>query len=121
MRSSLFSLVPLLLSWSSTAFAAFEGQLATSNIGCNIKVATVNGFSANIYSYSYDDTTDYSQTAFYNGQYTSSLITTVSNVADPNFDYNAGASTTETSALWGVDIPITNFVAELTGYFYGMY
>lgn len=102
--------------------ADFEGKLVTSNRGCSFKGLTaVTGYSANIYSYSWNDLTHYSETNFFNGQYSSNLISTASLVLDPNFVNNEGYSTTETSELWGIDVPITNFVAQLSGYFYGMF
>lgn len=122
MIKSIFSLTSLFLLLLSPTKADFEGKLITSNQGCSISgISSVNGFSANIYSYSYSDLSDYSNTAYFNGGYNSDLITTVSLVADPNFNSNNGYSTTATDLLWGAEVPITNFAAELTGYFYGMY
>lgn len=102
--------------------ADFQGKVLTSNAGCLLSgLSSTQGYSANIYSYSWDDLSDYSDTAFYNGQYTSHLITTAKLVQSPNFIQNLGYSTTASSELWGVEVPITNFVAQLTGYFYGTY
>ncbi|KAG0670745.1 hypothetical protein C6P42_003809, partial [Pichia californica] len=105
------------------AVADFEGKLANSNVGCAISGVTMtNGFSANIYAYPFSDMSDYSNTAYFNGDYATSLLTTVANVADPNFVNNQGYASSTTSNLWGVDLPITNFAAQLTGYFYdGIY
>lgn len=120
--STAFSILTFVLTFSSFARADFDGQLQTTNIGCNIpNLNPVHGFTANIYSYAYNDLSDYTNTAFFNGGYSSSLITTVANVVDPNFINTAGYPGPTTSKLYGVDVPITNFAMELSGYFYGMY
>lgn len=115
-------LIQQILLWIFPVNADFEGKLLTVNTGCTISgVSLANGYSANIYSYSWDDLTDYSNTEFFNGKYSSKILTSASLVTNPNFINNNGYSTSTTSELWGIDVPITNFVAQLTGYFYGMY
>jgi hypothetical protein len=123
MRASLYSLASLVLSMATSAFAeGREGIVQNSFTGCDISgVTSSNGFKVKIYSYTYDDMSDYTNTAYFNGEYTSNYITSADFVTNPNFVYDAGASTTETGTEWGLDIPITNFVAEFTGYFYGMF
>lgn len=123
MRLGVFSLLSLALSYTKSANADFQGKVETANVGCSITgLESVNGFSANIYSYTFSDVSDYTNTAFYNGDYsTAGLVTTVSLVDEPNFNNNQGYATETSGSLYGVEIPITNFALELTGYFYGMY
>ena len=121
MRFSTFSLASLAISWSSTVLADFQGKLNSANQGCSISgIQSVNGYSANIYSYTLSDLA-YTNTNYYNGNYKNpGLVTTVPIVENPNFARNEGFATAASGELFGAEIPITNFALELTGYFYGM-
>lgn len=120
--SSAFSLLSLFLAFANFASADFDGILKTTNIGCNIpNFNPAHGLSANIYSYAFNDLSDYQNTAFFNGGYASNLITTIPTVLDPNYVQTNGYAGQASSLLYGVQVPITNFAMELTGYFLGMY
>lgn len=120
---SLYSLIPLLVSMIPSAKAAgYQGKVVGTNIGCDIKGLTADkGFDATFYSYTYNDVDDYQNTNFYAGEFENGGVINSAAGVDPNFNYNEGALTTATSEIWGVDLPITNFVADFSGYFYGMY
>ena len=122
MKFTPLSLLVSALSCAGTALADFQGKLIAQNEGCDIKnIKSVNGFSANIYSYTYSDMSDYSNTAYFQNGFTQAgLITTIANVPDAQFDNNQGFEVSTTGELWGVNIPITNFALDLSGYFYGM-
>lgn len=114
--------IALVASLATLALADYQGKLELDNTGCSIGADdTSNGFSANFYSYPYDSNT-YTDPAFYNGGAYSAngLIGSVDLINNPDFTQLNNYPTEHTSDLHGVEVPVTNFVMELFGYFKGM-
>lgn len=122
---SLLSLIPLLVSLVPSAYAddGYQGKIVGTNSGCNIKgLNSAKGFDATFYTYPYNNDYNWRNTAFYaNGEYAKGGLVGSASGVDPNLNYNSGATQPVTSETWGVELPITNFVGDYSGYFYGTY
>lgn len=97
------NLLLLSLSNTITVNANSDNNLVTSINGCSFETLnSVPGYSADIYSYNWND------------QYYSDLITTIPIVSNPNIIQNKNYESID------IEIPTTEFLTQLTGYFYGM-
>lgn len=122
LHQSATSFIALAASFAALALADYQGKLELDNGGCSIGADdTVIGFSANFYSYPYG-ASSYTDTNYYNGgsYATAGFIGSADLVPNPNFSQLNNFPSEHFSSLNGVDVPVTNFVMELFGYFKGM-
>lgn len=89
-------------------------------MGCDISgMSSTAGYQANIYSYKAGDTADFSRTDYYLSSYAAGGPITSGFVADPQF-ISTNNALGDTKTIGSLEVPISNFAMELTGYFYGM-
>lgn len=83
-------------------------------------LASTPGFNARFYTYKYFDYSDISQTDYYGTSYlTTTPVNSTFGITDPQFIFGNTANVPGSGSLYGVDVLITNFLLELTGYFLG--
>lgn len=85
------------------------------------------GYKVKYYSYSDLDTSDFTQINFLASGYTANtLYQSVNGIVAPQFLYSYdtkawGYHSTTTSMIYGMNVQITNFLFEYTGYFKGKF
>lgn len=120
---SILFYVLILFNFGVTLAADFPTFGTASACSLATDLALTPGYSVKYYSYRYNNEVDFSLTGFLASGYTNQqLISSTGGVFSPQFSYGGNRERgTAYSSLYGMNMQITNFVLEYTGYFRGKF
>ncbi|GME80108.1 unnamed protein product [Ambrosiozyma monospora] len=84
------------------------------SIGCYIAADLTPGFVVKLYDYPNEDKTDFTDPAFYGGQYSRTDALGQTTVIDPSFSILPKG---ETDTIYGIETHVGHFSADLMAYF----